>query len=473
MIALIVMVFALVPAVRQPFLPREHPLAKLATTHVRRSDLNVVMTASGRVESSNATMIQCELEALDAGVRGNRIAAGGASTILSIIPDGSVVKKGEVLCVLDSSDYEELERQQDMNVLRARADHQQALLTLDVARTAVLEYRDGLMVQSLRDLEGRITLSRADLERAGDRLVWTKRMVEKGYFPQGQAFTDELALNRMTFGLSQGQTSLRLFKQFSAPKYLKILQSEVSAAESIENFQSRRVARSEERLAYMKRQIAACTIVAPHDGFLIYANEDMRQVRIEAGMTVRQKQRLFYLPDLSRMEVNALIHETVVDEVKPGMFVKVKVEALNGRELYGHVQSVAPLPQEASWFSDVKYFVSKVKLDTIPEGLKPGMTAEVRIQTTRKTDVLTVPTEAVTSEDGHDVCYVAFDDHLQRREVRLGQASPNFLEITDGLDEGEEVITDPEHIPAAVAAAADEEDLEPTRVHHSAALPAE
>ena len=473
MIALCGLMFALVPSPFGSILSRKDPLAKLATTPVRRTDLNVVMMAGGRVESSDATSIECELESLDVGVRGRSMVAGGASTILSVIPDGSVVKKDDVLCVLDSSDYEELDRQQEMNVLRAKADHQQAVLTLDVARTSVLEYRDGLMVQNLQELEGRIVLSRSDMERATDRLSWTRRMVEKGYFPQAQVSSDELALARMAFGLSQGQTSLRLFKQFSAPKYLKILQSEVSGAEAIENYQGRRLKRNEERLAYLRQQIENCTIRAPHDGFLIYANEDMRQVRIEPGLSVRQKQRLFFLPDLSKMEVNAMIHETVVDEVRPGMFVTVRIEALDGREFYGHVVSVAPLPTDASWFSNVKYFVSKVKLDSIPLGLKPGMTAEVAIQTTRKTDVLAVPTEAVTSEDGHDVCYVALDDRLERREVRLGQATPNMLEITEGLDEGEEVVTDPEHISAPVVAASENNEVEPIRPASATVLPAE
>ena len=472
-VALAAATVAAIPSVLNPFLPQTHPLAHLLTTAVRRTNLNVQMTAGGRVESSNATLVACELEALDISVKGRGAVAGGASTILSVVPDGTMVKKDDVLCVLDSSDYEELQRQQEMNVLRARADLQSARLNLEVARTSVLEYRDGLMLQNLKSLEGQIALSRADYERASDRLVWTRRMVDKGYFPQAQASTDELALDRMAFGVTQGQTSLRMFKQFSAPKYLRILQSEVAAAEAIENFQTRRVQRNEERLANIVKQIGYCTIRAPHDGFLIYANEDMRQIRIEPGLAVRQRQKLFYLPDLGHMEVNTLLHETVVDEVRPGMFAKVKVEALDGRELYGHVESVAKMPME-QWFSDVKYYVGKVKLDTIPLGLKPGMTAEVQIQTGRKTDVLAVPAEAVTYERGHDVCYVAHDDHLERREVKLGKATRDMVEITHGLDEGDEVVTDPEHVTTpVVAAAVDEAEAEAEPAGTATMSPAE
>ena len=50
-----------------------------------------------------------------------------------------------------------------------------------------------------------------------------------------------------------------------------------------------------------------CTIRAPHDGFVIYANDQRRDIRIEEGMYVRQKQDLMYLPDLNEMEVVDLI----------------------------------------------------------------------------------------------------------------------------------------------------------------------
>ena len=64
--------------------------------------------------------------------------------------------------------------------------------------------------------------------------------------------------------------------------------------------------------------------------------------------------------------------------------------------------------------------------------------------------MLTVPTEAVVSEGGHDICYVAHEDGLERREVKLGQSNQDLLEITDGLGEGEQVVLNPSRDEAAV-----------------------
>ena len=53
---------------------------------------------------------------------------------------------------------------------------------------------------------------------------------------------------------------------------------------------------------------------------------------------------LFTLPDLSKMEVQVMLHETVVDRVRPGMAANVQIDALPGRTLQGRVESINPMP---------------------------------------------------------------------------------------------------------------------------------
>jgi multidrug efflux pump subunit AcrA (membrane-fusion protein) len=74
------------------------------------------------------------------------------------------------------------------------------------------------------------------------------------------------------------------------------------------------------------------------------------------------------------------------------------------------------------------------------------MSAEVEFDVDRGLDVLAVPTEAVAVEEGHDVCYVAGVDGLERRAVTLGRSNRNFLEVKKGLAEGDQVILRPEKI---------------------------
>jgi multidrug efflux pump subunit AcrA (membrane-fusion protein) len=68
------------------------------------------------------------------------------------------------------------------------------------------------------------------------------------------------------------------------------------------------------------------------------------------------------------------------------------------------------------------------------------MSAEVKITLPRLEDVLTVPSEAVHAENGHEFCFVVRDDGLERREIKLGQVTADLAEVTQGLEEGEQVV---------------------------------
>src|ERR1700678_1014335 len=57
------------------------------TRAVQRADLFPIRLASGRVESGKRTVIECRLENIAVGVRGQRLTASGASTLLSVIPE--------------------------------------------------------------------------------------------------------------------------------------------------------------------------------------------------------------------------------------------------------------------------------------------------------------------------------------------------------------------------------------------------
>jgi len=188
-------------------------LDHLATSAVRRADLNVTLTAGGQVDSSHKTVIKCQLENLQVRVQGNVYAGGGAATILSLVDEGATVKRGDVLCRLDSSEYEEMVRQQLMNVERVNADHRQAELDLDVARVTVREFREGTLKQVLENYQSRIALSQADWERGTDRLKWSRRMLAKGYVPASQVVSEELALARAALTRSQVQLGLRVYQE--------------------------------------------------------------------------------------------------------------------------------------------------------------------------------------------------------------------------------------------------------------------
>ena len=414
----------------------------LITRGVQRADLFPVRLASGHVESAKKTIIECQLENIVVGVRGQRLTAAGASVLLTVIPEGSVVKRGDVLAVLDSSDYEELLRLQQITLERARADKLQADLNVEIARLAVREFKEGTVRETNQDFEGKIFLARSDLERAVDRLNWSRRMSEKGYVPPAVVSSDKFRADQMELALRQQESAYAVFKKYTGPKTVQELEGAEQGARSTLAYQGMRLERQLDRLTTLEKQVERCTIRAPHDGFVIYANNADREIVIEPGIPVRERQPLFYLPDLDDMEVVAMLHESIVDQVGPGMRATVYVEGLSDRRIEGHITKVATMPL-MNWRTDVRYFEGIVRLENVPSGLRPGMSAEVKIALPRVEHVLAVPSEAVRFENGHDFCFVVNEDGLERREVKLGQVTSDLSEVTEGLEEGEQVVINP------------------------------
>jgi HlyD family secretion protein len=421
----------------------------LLTLPARRMDFNATIRSGGVTESAEKTVVECKLERLEMRSEGRSNMVGGASTILWVIEEGTTVKKGDVLCTLDSSDYDELVLQQEIKVLRARADLSMAKLDTEASELGVREFRDGLMAQTTQSNATQLAMAESDVETAKDRLAWSIKMKGKEYRSGAQVKSDEMDLRRAEFEVQKAKTVIDNFKKFGAAKWLSDLEAKVQTAKSQYSYEKLRCARTEERLDYYKQMVSNCTIKAPHDGMVVYAPGKFwsNEPRIEAGAVVRQFRELFWLPDLTKMRVASMLHESVMGRVQPGMRVRARIEGMSGRQIEGHVVSIDPMPDlQNSWASDARSFKANIQLDTAPRGIRPDMTAEVEIDIDRRSNVVTIPTEALEVVDGKEFCYVAADGQLERRPVKLGLSNREILEVTDGVTEGEEVVCDLSHL---------------------------
>ena len=130
-----------------------------------------MLQAGSRVQ--NGRSIRCQLENI-AG-----LTTGGASTLLTVLPEGTAVKQGDVLATFDKSNYEEMLRQQEISVEQAKASRLQASLNLEIAQLAVIEFRDGTVEETLKGMEGSLALARSNLSLAMDHLSWSREDEEK------------------------------------------------------------------------------------------------------------------------------------------------------------------------------------------------------------------------------------------------------------------------------------------------------
>jgi HlyD family secretion protein len=142
--------------------------------------------------------------------------------------------------------------------------------------------------------------------------------------------------------------------------------------------------------------------------------------------------------------VNAKIHESHVDHVKPGMKATIRVDAFSSEPLTGTVKEVATLPDSANFFSsDIKVYTTKVVIDNPSSGLRPGMNAEVKIMVDQHDNVLSVPVVAVLQYDSKDHVTRRVDDRYVQEEVELGIHNESFVEVLKGLKEHDVIVMDP------------------------------
>jgi HlyD family secretion protein len=228
---------------------------------------------------------------------------GGVTTIVSIKPDGSRVKKGELVCELDAASLKETMEYQGIAIKEAEAAVQHAQRTRDVAQSALTEYVEGLFPQELQTVSGEVSLAESELKRADGRAALSKRMFEKGMLPKRNKITDELLLQKAKFRLEQAQAKKNVLEKYTKSKMTKELMTQVEKAKSDEVAKKALQAFEEAKQDRLRKQIDRCKMFAPVSGHLYYSRTDEEAAArvidedtprpIEPGASVREGQFLF------------------------------------------------------------------------------------------------------------------------------------------------------------------------------------
>ena len=425
-----------VPGLSKPIRTFFKPVdMEIVPYEIKSAALPITVTDKGSLESSKNQDVLCQVE--------------GSTTIISIMAEGTKVKKGDLVCELDSASLKDQLTNQKIATQGAEASFQNARLTREVAEIAVKEYEEGIYLQDKATIQGEIKLAESDLARAADRVDWANRMFDKGYVSKAQKVSEELNFQKTKFSLEQAQSKLNVLENFTKGKTIKELRSEVEKALSDELAKKQTYQLERDKEAKLEKQIVNCKLFAPGDGIVVYANDPMRsfgsnQPQIEEGATVRERQKIFSLPDIANMQVNTKVHESQIDKITSGMKARIRVDAFSESELNGTVLEVAPLPDPTSFFSsDIKVYTTKVKIDDPLPGLRPGMNAEVTILVDRKENVLSVPVQAILPYKGKDHLAIKGPNGFERKEIELGATNDKFVEVVKGVTAGTIVALNP------------------------------
>jgi multidrug efflux pump subunit AcrA (membrane-fusion protein) len=255
---------------------------------------------------------------------------------------------------------------------------------------------------------------------------------------EGNAFT----VTQAELELKVKETEIKVLKDFTRKMQMETLNGNKTASESKLAADQAGLAMEVKRRNRVAQELDDCVILAEQSGLVIYPSAASWRSTpdVTEGATVRKDQVLLLMPDLTQMQVNLGVHESVIDRVELGLRAIV---TLPDRTLEATVSEVASVTRPAGWWTG-----NVVKYDTVIQlpsdaGLKPGMSAEVEIILAVHEDILTIPVAAVVETENGDFCWVQHKDGPKRRLLELGDGNDVFIEIMAGLNEGEDVILNP------------------------------
>ncbi|NLK41499.1 MAG: efflux transporter periplasmic adaptor subunit [Planctomycetes bacterium] len=444
-----------------------------ATFRVARGPLTISVIQSGTIQAREMTILQSQVE--------------GRTTIIWLIPEGTRVKKGDLLVELDASSLvdERLDQeirvqnaeaafitaQENLEVVRNQAQSDVDLATLDYqfAKEDLQQYINGEYPNELMSAEANITLAQEELTRAQEQLRWSRRLFEEKFISQTELQADELSAKKRELDLQLAQNNYKLLTEFTYKRQLAQLESDVRQAEmTLERVKRKARAdvvqaeadlkakdleykRQKDRLEKLDTQIRNAKIYAPTDGTVIYATSAMtggRRFNIEPlieGREVREREELIYLPTTAYSKATVSIHEANLEKISVDLPAVITVDALPGRVYLGAVASIAPLPDpQAMWMNpDLKVYNTEVYLEDNDEALRTGMSCNVEIIVEQHDDALFVPIQSVIRVNGKPTVYVVNGRTIEPRQIKIGLDNNRMVHILEGLSEGEEVLLAP------------------------------
>lgn len=327
--------------------------------------------------------------------------------ILDIVPEGTIVNKGDYVARLDRTTYDNTLKDYRENLIRLQENVDVKILDTSVVLTG---YRDAIKNQQMAVEEATLLFRQSKYEspsiirQAEIRLDKETRRLEQ--------------LER-TYSLRERQQVRSLDWTIAELEWQRLL---------IEN---------------LEEYLSGFTIAAPSPGMIIYKRNRNGSKR-QTGSTISSYENIVAtLPDLSTLISKTYISEIDVSKLETGQKVKITVDAFPDREFTGEVISIAKIGEQLP-NSDSKMFEVMSRLDGYDPDLRPSMTTGNEIIIKTFPNVAFIPLECVHAQD--DVPFV-YTRNRTKQIVLLGNANDKYVIINEGLDPGTSIYLEPPENP--------------------------
>jgi multidrug efflux pump subunit AcrA (membrane-fusion protein) len=374
--------------------PKAATNSDVITTPTRGQFL-VTVTTSGELQAKNSINIM--------GPEGARAAYIWQMKLTNIIPEGTVVKKGEFVAELDKSEITGKFKDSQLSVQKLDAQYLQTKLD---SALALSQARDELVNLAYTEEEKRLAMEQSAYEAPAMR-----RQAEIEY-------------ERAQRGYEQAK------KNYVTKTKQAIAKAQAAEADLLKERQ---------KLELYQKTMQEFTIKAPADGMVIYAREWNGKKKVVGTTISSWDPTVATLPDLREMESITYISELDIQKIAVAQQVKIKLDADPNKVLTGSVTTVANIGEQRP-NSDSKVFEVHIKVNESDTTLRPAMTTSNEILVARLDSALSVPLECVHTEGSTTFVYKKNGRSVVKQEVKLGMINENATVILGGLDDKDELL---------------------------------
>ena len=359
------------------------------TVQVKKGDFVSEVVTSGEALSNSLKKIQGPSNLRDFNLREVKIQ--------QLIPEGTLVKEGDLIAKLDPSAVNEKINDAKLNLETeiSKYTQQQLDTTLSLKQER----------NAIKDLT--FTIEETELE-----------LKQSIYEPPATIKKLEIKLEKSKRDLKEKKENYKIKKKQANAKMVEV---------------GAKVSKQRRKLKDLNALLDAFTIYSDGEGMLTYYNRWGSKVKV--GSSIYQwDATIATLPNLKEMESKTFANEVDIRRIEKGLKVVVGFDAFPDIKLPGIVTEVANVGTKKKG-SDIKLFQVMIKLEENDDAIRPGMTTSNMIITSEVKDVFTVPIEAIFSKDSISYVYAKSGFSIVKKQVELGESNNEAVIIKKGLTE--------------------------------------
>lgn len=385
---------------------------------------------------------------------------------------GQQVKAGETIAILDKTDLQNrveqakasmdtaaigIEQAKDsvatssVGVKQAEASTATAEIGVEQAQVALKQAQD-----SIKSVQAAYNLAKANYDASYEKiqnaklnLERSKVLYEQGAISKSQLEQAELAasdnsikvleaqlaqaqesLNQSSNSVNQANVAVKQAQKAYDQAKLGVEQAKTGHNQANTGISQAQASYNQAKVAYDQavKALNDAVITSPVDG-VIYA------VNIEKGEMASSAQPVVTITSVDKVHVKVDVTEKLIIKLKKGDSINVQIPSIGDEKITGTITLINPVAN-----SQNNLYTVEIEVDNKDHKIKPGMFANVQLNTDLKENVILINSEAVTVSNEKQVVYVVENGKAVEKEVETGIDNGDYVEIKSGVTLNDKVI---------------------------------